>query len=153
MDAEAADASSCIRTFAVVGTWASCGLAVQKRQRLKGSLHFLGATTSSRHTVFVDDVEGVRGFDAAKHFDTPAELVGRAYNRPRTAQLDDPALLQSSSSSQKLHVNRCAAAEWYLQAVVPSCRLVYALRSMHMIQIGSVATACEASRSHDLVYE
>lgn len=57
-------------------------------ERLQESLHFIGATASNQHTVFVDDAAAARDFDAAAHFDTPAELLGRTFNRPRTAQLE-----------------------------------------------------------------
>lgn len=72
-------------------------LAPQKAERLKQSLHFIGMAPQNKHTVFVDDAKEAAKFKPSKYFDTPAELVGRAYNRPRNAQLQqqpaiDPAV-------------------------------------------------------------
>jgi hypothetical protein len=71
--------------------------AVQKAERLKESLHFIGLAPQNKHTVFVDSAKEAAKFKPAKFFDTPAELLGRAYNRPRKAQLQqqppiDPAV-------------------------------------------------------------
>ena len=38
---------------------------------------------------FADGEEEAEQFDAARHFDTAPELLGRAYNRPRLSQLAD----------------------------------------------------------------
>jgi U3 small nucleolar RNA-associated protein 11 len=72
-------------------------LLLQKAARLKQSLHFIGLAPQNKHTVFVDSAEEAAKFKPAKYFDTPAELLGRAYNRPRRAQLQqqpsiDPAV-------------------------------------------------------------
>lgn len=61
-------------------------------ERSKSSLHFIGAPAQNSHTVFVDEEEAV-SFRPEEHFDTPAELLGRTYNRPRRPQLTDPAAL------------------------------------------------------------
>lgn len=37
--------------------------------------------------MFVDSAKEAAAFKPAKFFDTPKELLGRTYNRPRTAQL------------------------------------------------------------------
>ena len=60
-----------------------------KAARLKAVLHGIGAAERgpASHLVFVDDVDEVRSFDAARHFDTPASLLARSHNRPRTADL------------------------------------------------------------------
>ena len=63
-------------------------LCVQKVERLQQSLHFIGAPTQSKHMVFVDDESSLRGFSAEEHFQTPAELLPRAFNRPRREQLE-----------------------------------------------------------------
>lgn len=81
---------------------------VQKSERLKGSLHFLGAAEPPKHTVFLDNAEDLATFDAAKHFDTPAELLDRTYNRPRTAQLADATMLPHANDDAR-KVNRCAS--------------------------------------------
>ena len=49
----------------------------------------IGAPAANRHVVFVEGGEEERQFDAALHFDTAPELLGRAHNRPRLAQLAD----------------------------------------------------------------
>lgn len=70
---------------------------MQKAERLKSSLHFIGLGQQNKHTVFVDSAKEAADFKPAKFFDTPAELLGRTYNRPRNAQLQqqqpiDPAV-------------------------------------------------------------
>ena len=73
----------------------------RKVERMQGSLHYLenddddhrdgGGSKGGRrrHTVFVGGGRGgiVGNFDAARHFDTAPELVGRAFNRPRLGAL------------------------------------------------------------------
>ena len=71
---------------------------LQKVERLRRSLHFIGAPQQSRHTVFLDGEEAP-SFSPQRHFDTPAELLGRAYNRPRTEQLSSAALVSSTAAS------------------------------------------------------
>ena len=67
----------------------------KKIEKMQQSLHLLGATQQQqgrqqhRHVVFVDDEDQARSFDPEKHFDTPAELLDRTYNRPRTSQLEE----------------------------------------------------------------
>jgi U3 small nucleolar RNA-associated protein 11 len=75
-------------------------LPLQKAERLKQSLHFIGLAPQNKHTVFVDSAKEAAAFKPAKFFDTPAELLGRSYNRPRNAQLQqqqqpavDPAVV------------------------------------------------------------
>ncbi len=55
---------------------------------MQESLHFIGAPIANKHTVFVDSHAAVRSFSAEEHFDTPAPLLGRTFNRPRGAQLE-----------------------------------------------------------------
>lgn len=57
--------------------------------RLRENMHLIGDVAPKRHTVFVDSSEDLDNFDAAKHFNTAPELVERAYNRPRLAQLEE----------------------------------------------------------------
>lgn len=68
---------------------------MQKAEKLKGSLHFIGMAPSNKHTVFVDSAAEAAAFRPSSFFDTPAELLGRAYNRPRTAQLQEQAAVVS----------------------------------------------------------
>mmetsp|Transcript_13159 Transcript_13159/g.28885 ORF Transcript_13159/g.28885 Transcript_13159/m.28885 type:complete len:298 (-) Transcript_13159:83-976(-) len=61
---------------------------LKRVEKLQASLHSLGNGSAERkHTIFVDGKEQVASFDAAQHFDTLPELVGRSYNRTRTAQV------------------------------------------------------------------
>ncbi|CAG9467844.1 unnamed protein product [Pedinophyceae sp. YPF-701] len=67
----------------------------KKVERLQSTLHFLGGgsvQSGNSHTVFVDSEREARRFDPEAHFDTPAALLGRAFNRLRTKQLEDPQL-------------------------------------------------------------
>lgn len=66
---------------------------VKKIEKLKGSLHLLDAPDKpkNKHVVFVDSKKKAREFDAAKHLDTHPALVGRAFNRPRTNDLQSLA--------------------------------------------------------------
>jgi len=62
----------------------------------KGAMTATTATTAKKnHTIFVDSDEDVGNFDVSAHFDTPAEMVGRAYNRPRMSQLASGSLVVS----------------------------------------------------------
>ncbi|KAA8913269.1 small-subunit processome [Sphaerosporella brunnea] len=58
----------------------------RKIEELEKGLAFVGAS-QGKHTVFVNEVEEARKFDAAEHFGTHPELVGRRFNRPRLEQL------------------------------------------------------------------
>lgn len=70
----------------------------EKVRKLRSSLHFIGAAPPPRrHIVFVDCPQEAATFDAATHFDTPAELLGRAFNRPRTEQLTQPQLVTAGA--------------------------------------------------------
>ncbi|KAK9809901.1 hypothetical protein WJX72_001314 [[Myrmecia] bisecta] len=71
----------------------------KKIERLKASLHYIGVPAQNKHIVFVDSDREARKFNPEKHFDTPAELLTRSFNRPRTAQLDDPEAAPSTSGA------------------------------------------------------
>lgn len=48
----------------------------------------IGLEPSERtHTVFVDSREEAASFKPEEYFETPAELLGRSFNRPRESQL------------------------------------------------------------------
>ena len=66
----------------------------RKVERAASALHGVGAVDRppSSHVVFVDDEAGVAAFDPVAHFDTPADLLSRAHNRPRRS-----AVAQTSS--------------------------------------------------------
>lgn len=80
-----------------------------KVERLKSSLHFIGLPPQNKHTVFVDSATEAAAFRPAKFFDTPAELLGRSYNRPRTAQLaaaaagPQPSLAAAAKAEKRKH--------------------------------------------------
>eukprot|EP00735_Rhodelphis_limneticus_P004241 TRINITY_DN15811_c0_g1::TRINITY_DN15811_c0_g1_i1::g.25501::m.25501 TRINITY_DN15811_c0_g1::TRINITY_DN15811_c0_g1_i1::g.25501 ORF type:complete len:266 (+),score=43.57,sp/Q9CZJ1/UTP11_MOUSE/38.43/1e-51,Utp11/PF03998.8/1.1e-67,DUF3763/PF12592.3/2.8e+03,DUF3763/PF12592.3/4.8e+03,DUF3763/PF12592.3/0.21 TRINITY_DN15811_c0_g1_i1:26-823(+) len=57
-----------------------------KIERMQNSLHFIG-TKLNTHTIFVDNLQEGENFDAATHFNTPKELAGRSFNRPRVDTL------------------------------------------------------------------
>ncbi len=71
---------------------------MQRLDRLQESLHFIGVPAQNRHTVFVDSSSAARSFSAEAHFDTPAPLLGRAFNRPRAAQLDAAAAPETDAA-------------------------------------------------------
>ena len=71
----------------------SSACVAQRIERMKGSLHFLGVAQPLKHTIFVDEQQEAAELDPATFFDTPAELLGRNFNRPRTADLAQPTLL------------------------------------------------------------
>lgn len=63
---------------------------MKKVERLRSQLHFIGAAAPNQHVVFVEDEAAAQSFSAEQHFDTPSELLDRGFNRPRTAQLQEP---------------------------------------------------------------
>jgi U3 small nucleolar RNA-associated protein 11 len=79
---------------------------VQKAEKLKESLHFIGLAPQNKHTVFVDSSAEAAAFKASQFFDTPAELLGRTYNRPRNAQLQQQQAAPSTATAER--VERCA---------------------------------------------
>ena len=92
-------------------------VAVQKVENLQLQLHMLGGPRQSKHTVFVDDEAAVRQFSAAEHFDTPEEVLERAFNRPRKEQLlADGAAPLSHDSKQEAKINRCACCTLHSRA-------------------------------------
>lgn len=87
---------------------------------MKGALHFIGLARPRNHTLFVDDEDEAEAFDPAQHFDTPAELLGRTFNRPRTAQLAQANLLPERAAAivGNDKVARCVPSAYALHAVV-----------------------------------
>jgi U3 small nucleolar RNA-associated protein 11 len=62
---------------------------MKKMERLSQSLHYsVEGSKKRKHTVFVDSNEEAEKFDAAEHFETLPELVGRSFNRPRQKDLE-----------------------------------------------------------------
>jgi hypothetical protein len=77
----------------------------KKAERLRSSLHFIGAAQQTKHTVFVGSAAEAKAFKAAEFFDTPAELLDRTFNRPRRAQLASGVAVSGGGSSTK--ADRC----------------------------------------------
>ena len=50
---------------------------MQKVEKLKSTLHGLGAAKANKHIVFVDTPDQVQQFDAVEYFDTLPEAVER----------------------------------------------------------------------------
>ncbi|KAI9092600.1 small-subunit processome [Phlyctochytrium arcticum] len=93
----------------------------KKIERLRGELHMLddggedegeseddmmdleegSSKRKPNHTIFVDDVSEARSFDPAKHFDTPAELLSRKFNRPTTQLLESTLPTPPDPHTQK----------------------------------------------------
>lgn len=82
-----------------------------KAARLEESLHFIGmsavhgkgskgSSAPPRHKVFVDSELEAKKFDPVEYFDTPAELLDRAFNRPRAAQLANPRAVLGTSNKK-----------------------------------------------------
>lgn len=71
-----------------------------KVERLRQNLHLLGsaAPPERRHIVFVENDQEAETFDPAKHFDTPAELLDRSFNRPRNEQLKSSIIVSNLGS-------------------------------------------------------
>ncbi|GFR47495.1 hypothetical protein Agub_g9224 [Astrephomene gubernaculifera] len=107
-----------------------------KAARLRESLHFIGATTAApaaaaptagsrkkggaapaaaaapaapRHTVFVDSAVEAASFDPTEYFDTPAELLDRTFNRPRSAQLADRKAVLGAAAGKGVEKRKYAS--------------------------------------------
>jgi hypothetical protein len=66
---------------------------------MQASLHLIGVQPEDgarKHTVFVDSAAEARAFKPEEYFGTPAELLGRAHNRPREGQLLDASVPEAS---------------------------------------------------------
>lgn len=57
----------------------------------------LGAARTNTHTVFVDSEAAVASFEPAAYFGTDGDLVGRAFNRPRTETLEAAAAVAATT--------------------------------------------------------
>ncbi|KAI9500787.1 hypothetical protein GGI25_005728 [Coemansia spiralis] len=64
----------------------------RKIEKLEDELHLAdtprGSHLGPRHTIFVNSEKEVKEFNAAKHFNTLPEFVGRKYNRPTLEVLE-----------------------------------------------------------------
>mmetsp|Transcript_20769 Transcript_20769/g.62111 ORF Transcript_20769/g.62111 Transcript_20769/m.62111 type:complete len:259 (-) Transcript_20769:332-1108(-) len=69
----------------------------EKLLKLQSSLHLIGVKPKERkHTVFVESHGEMREFKPEEYFDTPAELLDRDFNRPKTSQLAEAQLPEAS---------------------------------------------------------
>jgi U3 small nucleolar RNA-associated protein 11 len=72
-----------------------------KIDRLRANLQLLDADAAEasgrKHVVFADSADAVRSFDAAAHFNTVPELVGRSYNRLTVDQLESGNVVVNKS--------------------------------------------------------
>ncbi|KAJ2802407.1 hypothetical protein H4S07_004700 [Coemansia furcata] len=73
----------------------------KKIEKLQQELHIIEDDDSVRHTVFVDDKQMVKQFDAAKHFGTTEEFVERRHNRPREETLEAVEIARPSENHLK----------------------------------------------------
>ncbi|KAJ1662879.1 hypothetical protein IW140_005395 [Coemansia sp. RSA 1813] len=76
----------------------------RKIEKLENELHLADASSQDevpQHTVFVDSEKDVERFDAAKHFGTLPEFVGRKYNRPTIEALGNSEIARPSGSVLK----------------------------------------------------
>jgi U3 small nucleolar RNA-associated protein 11 len=66
-------------------------------KKLKSNLHMIGMEPKERkHVVFVDSKAEVKAFKPEEYFGTPAELLGRSFNRPRERQMLDESIPEAS---------------------------------------------------------
>ena len=85
-----ADELALMRTQDVRYVASRAATEARKVERAASALHGVGAVDRppSSHVVFVDDAAEVVSFDPVIHFDTPADLLNRAHNRPRRAAVE-----------------------------------------------------------------
>ena len=76
-------------------------MVLQKVEKMQSRLHFIGSAAPRQHKIFVDDEAAVQSFSAEQHFDTPSELMDRSFNRPRTAQLQEPDFVANMPDRRK----------------------------------------------------
>lgn len=79
---------------------------IRKAEKLKSSLHRIGERRPKEHKTFVDTQEEVEEFDAAKHFDTAPELIDRAHNRPRIADLEKGIVMGQHTAKQLKRIQK-----------------------------------------------
>ncbi|KAJ2440699.1 hypothetical protein GGF42_007539, partial [Coemansia sp. RSA 2424] len=83
----------------------------KKIEKLQHDLHIVDEEeegeggADQRHTVFVDSKRMVEEFDAAKHFGTTEEFVGRRHNRPTEEVLGSAEIARPSEN----HLKRAVA--------------------------------------------
>ena len=74
----------------------------KKAEKLRANLHALDAPSNKRkHTIFVSDKHSAANFDAASHFGTLPELVGRAYNRQKVETIKSSVVGSAESDDDE----------------------------------------------------
>ncbi|CAD6188443.1 unnamed protein product [Caenorhabditis auriculariae] len=73
-------------------------LALEKKkvEELKQELHFVDPSchqVQNKHTIFVDDDEEARSFDAAAYFNTDSSVLGRKFNRIKSGDLEQKQII------------------------------------------------------------
>lgn len=74
----------------------------KKVDRMKQSLHFIGAAPRNTHTVFVDSSEDAQRFRPEEYFGTEEAMLSRSFNRPRREQIDSDALIVSGGNTSRV---------------------------------------------------
>ncbi|TKR78130.1 hypothetical protein L596_018989 [Steinernema carpocapsae] len=64
----------------------------KKIEKLKSTLHMTDMEKQNTHTIFVDDDDEAKSFDPATYFDTPKELLGRSFSRPKMSTLQSTSV-------------------------------------------------------------
>lgn len=100
----------------------------KKIDRLQSTLHLGSAPSiagggSGSHTLFLDDEDAVKNFDAVEHFDTVPELVGRAHDRPRKSALATARIIGPTDQVQHAVPMSFRSLQW--ASVRPWLRLVW----------------------------
>jgi U3 small nucleolar RNA-associated protein 11 len=96
----------------------------QKIEKLQNSLGFLdevGPTKlAERHTIFVSDEEEAEEFDAEEFFNTPKELLTRAYNRPTKDMIENDVIIINKDKVTKkdlLDIEKAKASSYKVRTL------------------------------------
>eukprot|EP00798_Chlamydomonas_sp_ICE-L_P010014 gene10014-7900_t len=88
----------------------------EKIRKMKSSLHFIGAAKPQQHKVFVDTAEEAATFKPEDYFDTPAELLDRNFNRPRSSTLTGTSAVLAGGRSKTTKIEAKKAEKKKLSA-------------------------------------
>ncbi len=82
---------------------------------MQSSLGFLDEVgpkkLAEKHTIFVSDEEEVEEFDAEEFFNTPKELLTRAYNRPTKEMIENDVIIINKDKVSKKDLNEIEKAK------------------------------------------
>lgn len=75
-------------------SWVTMKKVMESRKvsQMESQLARTDSTHKGTHTIFCDDEEAAKSFDAATHFDTAPQFVDRTFNRPRLETLKEQAV-------------------------------------------------------------